>query len=342
MRSRLFYSQLFGLLLLLLLILLVVPKYTKIIPNELKQRIEKTLEKENLSWVSVRVENRDVILSGLAPTYEDNRQAVWLTKSVKGVRHVENKISPMLISPYNMKISYDGEKIRLKGYMPSKERKNELLRKISNVYGRHIVDEIDIGAGEPKAWDAFILTVAKEMEKFDLSSVNISDNVLHVSGKIGTEQARMEVEKSLTSFSDDGFHIHCHMVALDAATRVCQEKFNTLLGKEKIEFQSNKSIIKKSNHNLLEELSNTTLLCPSVTIEIIGHTDSLGNDVKNKALSLSRAKSVVAKLFGLGIPLERLVAKGMGEQIPIANNESEEGRAKNRRIEFKVIESKGK
>ena len=342
MKSKLFYSQLFGLLLIFLLILLVVPKYTKIIPNELKQRIEKQLEKENLGWVSVRVKDRDVTLSGLAPTFEENKQAVWLTKSVKGIRIIDNKISPMLISPYNMKISYDGKNIKLKGYMPTKERKSILIEKVSTYYGRNIIDEIDIGAGEPKAWDGFILTVAKEMQKFDLSSVVISDKVLHVSGKIGTEEARVKVEKSLNSFTDKGFKIHCHMVALDASARVCQEEFNRLLGKEKIKFQSNKSFIKTSNNKLLEALSDISLLCPNVNIEIIGHTDSLGNNDKNKALSLSRAKSVTAKLFGLGIPLERLLAKGMGETKPIASNETKEGRAKNRRIEFKVIESKGK
>ena len=241
-----------------------------------------------------------------------------------------------------MKVSYDGEKITLKGYMPTKERKSKLLTNVSKYYGGHIIDEIDIGAGEPKAWDAFILTVAKEMQKFDLSSVDISDNTLYVSGKIGTEQSKIEVEKSLNSFKHEGYDIHCHMVALDASARVCQEKFNTLLGKEKIKFASNKFFIKESNNKLLEELSDISLLCPAVNIEIIGHTDSLGNDVKNEALSLSRAKSVVAKLFGLGIPLERLAAKGMGEKNPIASNETEGGRAKNRRIEFKVIESKGK
>ena len=342
MKSKLFYSQIFGLLLLLLLILLVVPKYTKIIPNILKQRIEERLAKENLVWVSVRVENRDVTLSGIAPTLEENKQAVLLTKIFKGVRSVENKISPMLISPYNMEIFYDGTNINLKGYMPSKERKEILLTKLFNFYGEHVVDEIDIGAGEPKAWDAFIFTVSKEMQKFDLSSVNISDNVLHVSGKIETEEERMEVEKSLNRFNNKGYSIHCHMVALDASARICQEKFNKLLAQDNIEFQSNKSIIKASNNKLLEELSDISGLCPNVNIEIIGYTDSLGNNIKNNKLSLSRAKSVVAKLFGLGIPLERLVAKGMGEKNPIQSNETEEGRAKNRRIEFKVIESKGK
>jgi len=342
MKSRIFYSQLFGVLLLLLLILLVVPRYSKIIPNQLKERVESALEKQNLSWVSVRAKERDIILSGLAPTMEERQQAIWTTEAVRGVRGIENKISPMLISPYRMDVSYDGKKIKLKGYMPSKERKNRLLAKVSNFYNQQYIDEIDIGAGEPESWDSFILMVAKEMKQFDISSVNISDKVLHVSGKIRTEEERLKVEEMLNSFSNKGFHIHCHMVALDASARVCQDKFNSLLGEEKIEFEPNKSVVAASTNRLLSELSDIALLCPNVALEIIGHTDSLGNDSKNKELSLSRAKSVVAKLFGLGIPLNRLIAKGMGEKEPVASNENKDGRAKNRRIEFKVIESKGK
>ena len=341
MKSKIFYSQLFGLLLLLLLILLVVPQYSKIIPKELKQRVEKKLAEKNLNWVSVRVKNRDVTLSGLAPSLKENKQAVLLSKSIYGVRTINNKISPMLVFPYTMDIFYDGKKIRLKGYMPSKKSKRILLQQMSNFYGENIVDEIDIGAGEPKAWDKFILTTAKEMKNFVLSSVNISNKTLHVSGKIETEEERKKVEEELNAFSSKGYDIHCHMVALDAPAKVCQSKFNTLLSKQKIEFQSNKSLVKSSNNKLLTALSDIALLCPNVNIEIIGHTDSLGNDTKNQTLSLSRAKSVVAKLFGLGIPLERLKAIGMGEKKPIASNATKEGRAKNRRIEFKVLENKG-
>ena len=336
MKSKLFYTQLFGLLLLLLLILLVVPKYTKIIPSILKHRVERVLEKNNLHWVSVRVHDRDVVLSGVAPTVEAHKRAVKLSKTVSAIRSVSDKISPMFIAPYTMNITYDGKQLHLKGYMPSKLSKELLFSKVSSIYGDAFVDEVDIGAGEPKAWGKFIRTVVNEMKSFDISSVNIVDNELHVSGKIATEHERMGVETSLNSFKKQGYNIHCHMVAMDAAAKVCQEKFNILLGQEKIEFQSNKSIIKAKNNRLLNELSDTALLCPNVKIEIIGHTDSLGNDLKNRELSLSRAKAVVAKLFALGIPLERMEAEGRGESEPIANNATDEGRAKNRRIEFKV------
>jgi OOP family OmpA-OmpF porin len=342
MRSKIFYSQLFGLLLLLLLVLLVVPKYMNVIPTVLKQRVDKKFTDNGLKWVAVRVKNRDVTLSGIAPTLDEHTKAVRLAKEQRGIRLVVDKISPRLMIPYSLNLSYDGEMLKLQGYMPSKVQKSELLQKVKVLYGNTYIDEVDIASGEPIEWNAFVFTLLQEMKKFELSSVNIVDQELHISGKIRTNEKKEEVEKSLNTFTKDGFVIHSHVVSMDAAARVCQEKFNLLLGKKKIEFASNKSLIKATNNRLLEELSNIALLCPNVKIEIVGHTDSKGNDAENLALSLSRAKAVVAKLFSLGIPLERLNAKGLGESKPLYTNETKEGRAKNRRIEFKVENKKGR
>jgi outer membrane protein OmpA-like peptidoglycan-associated protein len=73
-------------------------------------------------------------------------------------------------------------------------------------------------------------------------------------------------------------------------------------------------------------------------VEIGGHTDNVGSDESNLQLSDSRAKSVVEYLVSKGIDASRLTYKGYGETQPIADNESDEGRAKNRRTEFRVIE----
>jgi outer membrane protein OmpA-like peptidoglycan-associated protein len=72
-------------------------------------------------------------------------------------------------------------------------------------------------------------------------------------------------------------------------------------------------------------------------VEIGGHTDNVGKEASNKALSLNRAKAVQDFLVTAGIPLERLISKGYGASIPLADNDSEEGRAQNRRTEFKVL-----
>ena len=76
--------------------------------------------------------------------------------------------------------------------------------------------------------------------------------------------------------------------------------------------------------------------CPEASISIEGHTDSQGPDVYNQDLSERRASAVVDYLVSQGIDATRLSAVGYGETNPIADNETREGRAINRRIEFSV------
>ena len=78
---------------------------------------------------------------------------------------------------------------------------------------------------------------------------------------------------------------------------------------------------------------------PKLSIRIVGHTDALGNDDYNQALSQRRAQSVVNFLTEQKIAKSRLFAKGEGERQPIATNDTEEGRAENRRVEFVVIKN---
>jgi len=73
-------------------------------------------------------------------------------------------------------------------------------------------------------------------------------------------------------------------------------------------------------------------------IEIGAHTDDVGANTYNQQLSLKRAQSVKAYLIKKGISKDRIKAKGYGENKPIADNATEEGRAKNRRVEISVIQ----
>ncbi len=82
---------------------------------------------------------------------------------------------------------------------------------------------------------------------------------------------------------------------------------------------------------------NTLKAYPDMEVQIIGYTDNVGSERNNQALSERRAKSVVQWLVNKGIDSNRLVAVGKGEESPIAVNNTPEGRAKNRRIEFRRI-----
>lgn len=76
---------------------------------------------------------------------------------------------------------------------------------------------------------------------------------------------------------------------------------------------------------------------PTIKVEIGAHTDAVGSDRDNQMLSENRAKSVVQYLVDRGVAQERLRARGYGEQVPIASNDNDEGRALNRRVEFKLV-----
>jgi outer membrane protein OmpA-like peptidoglycan-associated protein len=102
-------------------------------------------------------------------------------------------------------------------------------------------------------------------------------------------------------------------------------------------FETNKFELDPKSQIELDKLVQLLNDNPTVKIEISGHTDNVGKPVENLTLSNNRAKSVVSYLISKGIAAQRLVAKGWGETKPVADNKTEEGKAKNRRTELRVI-----
>jgi outer membrane protein OmpA-like peptidoglycan-associated protein len=102
-------------------------------------------------------------------------------------------------------------------------------------------------------------------------------------------------------------------------------------------FDVNKFNLKNESQIELAKIVQLLKENPTVKIEISGHTDNVGKPADNLKLSENRAKSVVYYLITKGINPDRLSSKGLGETKPIAGNKTEEGRAKNRRTELKVI-----
>jgi outer membrane protein OmpA-like peptidoglycan-associated protein len=105
---------------------------------------------------------------------------------------------------------------------------------------------------------------------------------------------------------------------------------------EGVTFASGKSTILPQSERVLEQALSTLKENPSITVEVGGHTDSQGGAASNATLSKARAESVKAWLIGHGLPAKRITGtKGYGPSKPRATNATLEGRAKNRRIEFK-------
>jgi outer membrane protein OmpA-like peptidoglycan-associated protein len=114
---------------------------------------------------------------------------------------------------------------------------------------------------------------------------------------------------------------------------------------ENVYYDFNKADLKEESFPTLDYLVDLMNKYPNMVIELGAHTDSKGRDSYNMTLSEARAQSVVNYLIGKGIAADRLVAKGYGETQPVADNttadgkDNPEGRARNRRTEFKVLKN---
>ncbi len=107
----------------------------------------------------------------------------------------------------------------------------------------------------------------------------------------------------------------------------------------KILFETGNAKLKKQSFPVLDEVVFAMQKHPEIIkLQVVGHTDSDGDAKANKALSKRRATTVMKYLIKNGIEKDRLSALGEGEDVPIASNETEEGKEKNRRVEFVIVE----
>ncbi|MEW5738886.1 MAG: OmpA family protein [Myxococcota bacterium] len=107
----------------------------------------------------------------------------------------------------------------------------------------------------------------------------------------------------------------------------------------KIVFELNSAELLPRNATLLDALARMMKESSQLKrVEVQGHTDDTGDAAFNLQLSVQRAESVRQALIARGVPAERLSVKGLGETEPVAKNDTPEGRARNRRVELKLLE----
>jgi OOP family OmpA-OmpF porin len=116
----------------------------------------------------------------------------------------------------------------------------------------------------------------------------------------------------------------------------CVIKQNAVIVLESVNFELDSTRLTRDARIRLDDVSAGLKGQPTMTVEIVGHTDSLGSEQYNLRLSQQRAEVVRAYLVDRGIDGRRLQVRGMGESKPIADNSTESGRAANRRVEFDV------
>lgn len=104
-----------------------------------------------------------------------------------------------------------------------------------------------------------------------------------------------------------------------------------------VTFDVGSSTLKPEFRATLDKVAESLIQYPNSLIDVYGHTDSTGSDAFNQTLSESRARTVANYLISKGVPAARVRSQGFGETMPVATNDTADGRAKNRRVEIKIV-----
>ena len=147
-----------------------------------------------------------------------------------------------------------------------------------------------------------------------------------------------EIEGDLpTPDSPTGDRIETATAGASNASLLLQSRFSSAAARDPIAFQTGSSDLTPESTSTIQLIAQLMVDNPTTRVEIGGHTDSDGDPEGNEALSKTRAEAVLNALVAAGVDADRLVAVGYGDSLPVATNETGEGKAQNRRIEFLLL-----
>ena len=333
---------------------------------EMGSNIQDTLNANGFGDVTVNMSGNVARLTGTASDEAAAASAMSLAENTKCekcsnkrtwhkvVNDLNVKAAAALPSPYTFNAVKSAEgTIVLDGYVRSEAEKDRILREAENLFpGRVSNRTIKVSAGAPNAsWGDVISFNLDKVSSLESGQFNLSDARLSFSGLAANESVRSDVVSAVSSLGD-GYMAKANVTvpaapvtpaATAEAEATCQTLINELKGNNKIEFETNKAGIKgEDSFNLLNKLAAAAKdeQCSSFRINVVGHTDSDGSAEYNVGLSERRAASVVAYLVQeQQLDISRLSAEGKGETMPIADNATRDGKAKNRRIEFIITQA---
>jgi outer membrane protein OmpA-like peptidoglycan-associated protein len=256
-------------------------------------------------------------------------------------------VAPPRASPFRFVAERRGGTIAIGGFVASEDDRQQILGTARRKFGRaQITDELVFASGAPRAFVAAAGVALQALSRLAGGRVTLVDQVMSVSGTTFYPAAVEEVAEGITDNLPDGYTIGSNSVSprqddQPVAADRCRDMLQAALQAGRIEFDEVKSTLAADSFGALDRISSVVARCPDANIEVGAHSDGDGSAPKNKDRTQSRAETIVDYLVNAGVKRERLTAVGYGETKPIADNNTAQGKAANRRIEFSVAAPSG-
>jgi OmpA-OmpF porin, OOP family len=221
------------------------------------------------------------------------------------------------------------------GTVPDEATRAQVMSRLRELYGAdRVVDQLTLGAVvAPPQWSQNLQKVlSPSLRQVSRGQLSVQGNIIDLKGEVSNEAVRQQVASDMAASLNPTYTVRNGLrVAAQEQGLVDQT-----LGNRIVEFEAGSAVLRPAGTGILDEMALALSRLKGKKVEVIGHTDAQGGRVANVALSLARAQAVKNYLVSKGLVAEAIGTTGLGPDRPVASNATEEGRARNRRIEFRV------
>lgn len=227
--------------------------------------------------------------------------------------------------------------VLVSGTVPDEASKAAMLARVRDLYGaERVVDQIAIGnVVLPPNWNAYMhKLINQNLKLISKGQLKVDGNNVSVQGEVANEAQRQQIASDIAASLNPTYLVK-NSLRVSAAE---QNLLDDTLARRIIEFESGQAVIRPSGLQILDDMAAALLKVTGKKVEVIGHTDNTGLRESNLSLSLARAEAVRTYLAGKAIEPAMISVSGQGPDRPVADNASADGRARNRRIEFRVAD----
>ncbi|MBI0326494.1 OmpA family protein [Burkholderia plantarii] len=221
------------------------------------------------------------------------------------------------------------------GKVPDEATKAAVLQKLRDTYGAgNVVDQIEVGdVATPPNWSSNVQKlIGPQLKQISKGQLRIDGTSIDVKGEVRNEALRQQVASDMANQLNPTYTIR-NALRVSASE---QGLLDQTLANRTIEFETGSATLTPQGRAILDQMADAMSRMANRSVAIIGHTDNSGNRASNIALSQARADAVKGYLVAKGIPSQQLSTTGVGPDQPIASNDTADGRARNRRIEFRA------
>ena len=230
----------------------------------------------------------------------------------------------------------DSDKVVISGSVPDEAARAAIVSRLRDLYGDgRVVEQLEVGGVVPPPnWITHISkALGPSLKNVRKGEMQIRGKQVTLKGEVANEAIRQQVASEIATALNPTYTIDNALIVKPRA----QDILDNTLADRTIEFVSGSSQLSDMGIRVLDEMAAAIGRLDNPEVQVIGHTDDSGDRMSNIALSLQRATAVRDYLAAKGIDAQRITALGAGPDKPVASNQTADGQARNRRIEFRIL-----